>query len=87
MTPPKNDFWSILVFFCGSVQVFHTKEDPAKDKRIVERATLITPPNDVVPVKDRFGMFSKPIIISSVARLTSAFGRRPSTPSSYSHLV
>lgn len=59
MNQPRNDFWSILVFFCGSVQVFHTKEDPAKDKRIVERASLIIPPNDIVLVKDRFGMFPK----------------------------
>ena len=71
MTQPKNDFWSILVCFGGSVQVFHTKEDPAKDRKIVERATLIIPPNDIVPVKDRFGMFSKPsLTFLTLAQIT-----------------
>lgn len=56
----KNDFWSIMVFFGDGVQIFHTKEDPSKERRIIERATLVIPPNDVVPLKDRFGLFDKP---------------------------
>lgn len=49
---------------------------------------------DPVPRSWRFGTrraakryFSKPIIITSGARLTSAFGRRPSNPTSYPYPV
>lgn len=56
---PSNNFWSLVYAFAGhDIQVFHTQEDPTRrSKRIIEMASLVVPPNSVVPMKDRWGLF------------------------------
>ena len=52
---PRNNYWAVLVMLPGVTEVFKMDKQP-KARRIIEMATLIIGPNDLKPLKDRFGL-------------------------------
>ena len=52
--------YTLLFFIGGCTLVLRLKNEP-KALNLIQFATLIIPPNDVSPKKDRFGIFNSDI--------------------------
>ena len=53
----KIDAYTLLFFIGGCTLVLRLKDKP-KSLQLIQFATLIIPPNDLEPQKDRFGLFN-----------------------------